>query len=339
MTGEIGAPLHQNLRRHSTDRTNAVGVSLVAPQMMRVGVEPLLKTNTSLVRAKPDSSEAEHPKLPSVATSLTSSPPKISPLRTNEHAGSNSTYAYELSAVVMFRVNFTSDLLKFSRSELEQWMAYMSYAGVEHFYAYDNCRGEDECQGWLAQLAAEDPDYVTYVRWPVNVVGRHKVNAYKKHFQRPGRKARFEIICDIDEYPFMPHDTNKGFLVRFAQSMEEDQTLIQSMFFGGKPDINHTWRSLRYLHREEKVYQNGGRTKYIYRTNMVDPKKQHHVWGIHWLTMLPESKTQVNATDRFHPSVVKLKADPKVIRLNHYWCERMDQDSAKVFDNSIQKVV
>jgi hypothetical protein len=35
------------------------------------------------------------------------------------------------------------------------WLDYMRYAGVEHFYLYDNCQHEDECVSELASSGTE----------------------------------------------------------------------------------------------------------------------------------------------------------------------------------------
>lgn len=243
----------------------------------------------------------------------------------------------ELSAVVMFRVDFKQDLLKFSRAEVEQWISYISFAGVQHFYVYDNCHTQDECQTWL-----EDDPRVTYTHHPTTQAYQEtQISAYIHHLNRKGPKSRFEIILDIDEYPFMPNDTARGFLLRFAQTKmdeETDQVLLQTMFFVGSNETTHPWRVMRYFHRDEKVID-VGRTKALYRPEMVDPDRshQHKIWMIHWLSMLPKSKTYVNKGDPKDPSVSRLKVDPSIIRLNHYWCER--GKTGLVFDDSIRGII
>ena len=252
------------------------------------------------------------------------------------------TRGIELSAVVMFRVDFKNDLLKFSRDEVKQWMSYMSYAGVQHFYIYDNCRLDYECQIWLQV----DPR-VTYRRHHVLQYQEAQISAYIHHFNNNQKRekkksSQYEIILDIDEYPFMPKDTKEGFLLRFARHalQNEDQTLLQTIFFVGKNETTHPYRVMRYYHREQNVI-NVGRTKPLYKPNMVDPdrRNQDKTWMIHWLTMLNTSKTYVKKNDPKDDSVTRIKADPSIIRLNHYWCERGKYSHEHVFDDSIKNII
>lgn len=209
-----------------------------------------------------------------------------------------------LSALVLFCVGFSWDILNFTRVEIEQWMAYMTYAGVQHFYMYDNCQtGSDECQDWLAL-----DERVTYQRWAKEMSGAVQIKAYTHHFQsrKMADESEFEIMLDIDEYVFMPHDTEQGFLSRYACQMKAPQTLLRTMFFGGEKESNHSWRVMRYLHRQNETVPTG-RTKPLYRTAMVDP----HQARIHDVGMRKST----------NDSVTKVTADPSVIRLNHYWCD------------------
>jgi len=247
-------------------------------------------------------------------------------------------HLYNLGAVAMFRVNFTDDALKFSRPEVEQWMAYLSYAGVQHFFLYDNCQQESECQEWL-----QDDPRVSYTKRNSISYQRAQLSTYMEHWQSPDAQlSEFEIVLDIDEYPFMPNDREANFLVRFARKAlrEEDQVLLQTIFFGsqsGPDDKEHPWRVMRYLHRTAEVISSG-RTKYLYRPEMVNDQHQHKIWGIHQLAMKSESRTQIRADKPGDLTVHRIKADPAVIRLNHYWCERMGAD-ATVFDDSIRPLV
>ena len=57
----------------------------------------------------------------------------------------------------------------------------MRYAGVEHFYVYDNCRFEYECQKiWL-----QADSRVTYRRHNILQYQEAQISAYIHHFNNP----------------------------------------------------------------------------------------------------------------------------------------------------------
>ena len=268
-------------------------------------------------------------------------------------------YKYEFTAIVMFRLSFKGDLLNFTHSELEQWMRYLSYAGVQHFYLYDSCYEPEECldsfntTSWQYQWG---PDNVTYVKWkhPTKWTEQHQLGAYNDHFKKrhPGTSL-YELNADIDEYPFMPQDTEEGFLLRFARKhlggphRKYDHMLMRTNFFNGPAETNHSWRAMRYFHREEEQIT-AGRTKAIYRTEAVATNQQKG--NMHMAMLLPVSV--VNASilagdvgiDRRVSKEWKKDTEsrtgclPDIIRLNHYWCERKEQ-APPVFDDSINQVM
>ena len=213
---------------------------------------------------------------------------------------------FALTAVAMFRVNFTSDLLKFTLAEIDQWMTYLEYAGVQHFYLYDNCQHDYEC---VADRYRND-SRVTYVHWPEPQYTKAQNPAYEHH-RINHAKAKFELQLDIDEYPFMPNDSDPNFLRRYAFSMQADQTLIPSWFFGGPAETNHTWRAMRYFHKQPNIFKNG-RHKPLYAPEKVSKVVVHQAQG---------------------PSLVTQMADPNTLYLKHYWCERIEQP--EVYDDTI----
>mmetsp|Transcript_9678 Transcript_9678/g.20887 ORF Transcript_9678/g.20887 Transcript_9678/m.20887 type:complete len:500 (+) Transcript_9678:193-1692(+) len=151
------------------------------------------------------------------------------------------TYQYNLTAMVMFRVNFAQDRLNFTRTELDQWLTYMEYAGVQHFFLYDNCQDDEEETECVEPYYAHDPR-VTYIRWNPRKKHHHhnndeeqyrqvQVRALEHHWQRHHHNpklgqpetavsyhknaadkgyhatSRFEVQLDIDEYPFVASST------------------------------------------------------------------------------------------------------------------------------------
>ena len=221
---------------------------------------------------------------------------------------------HELSAVVMFRVNFDRDLLNFTHEEIDQWMTYMQYAGVQHFYFYDNCYEEKEC---VEDRYINDPR-VTYTRRPGTEYHKTQNPAYEHHFQNHP-KSEYEFLADIDEYPFMPNDLEKDFLLRFARNMTTGQVLIRSWFFGGARESDHPWRAMRYFHKDSEPHGMNSRTKSIYV-----PKKLERI-SLHWQIVKGES-------NRYH-------VDPSIMRLNHYWCERVDQGKFQVLDKTMAPLI
>ena len=103
-------------------------------------------------------------------------------------------------------------MLNFTHVEIDQWMTYMEYAGVEHFYFYDNCHEPSEC---VADVYQND-SRVTYEPWPVLDYKDAQNPAYKHHHEHHP-KSKYEVCIDIDEYPFMPNDIEAGFLPSLHQ--------------------------------------------------------------------------------------------------------------------------
>lgn len=231
---------------------------------------------------------------------------------------------FDLTAVAMFRVNFTNDLLNFTHSEIDQWMTYLEYAGVQHFYLYDNCQHEYECVGHHYQ----NDSRVTYIYWPVSQYFKAQNPAYEHHRIHHANEAKYEIQIDIDEYPFMPNDHAPNFLRRYAfrslqqqQQQGVDQMLLRTWFFGGPaPETNHTWRAMRYLHKQQSPIKNG-REKPLYA---IGGNKKITSMAVH------------RANGR---NLITQTADPNTIYLKHYWCERLGSAESKVHDDTIVPLI
>lgn len=156
---------------------------------------------------------------------------------------------------------------------------------------------------------------VTYTHWPIEKYVDAQSPAYRHHLKHHP-KSRFEFQGDIDEYPFMPNDLEPGFLLRFARNMSVQQTLIRTWFFAGPAETNHTWRAMRYFHKQEKPIK-GGRVKPLYVPSKVEDVAVHGASG---------------------PLLSTKEANPEVIHLKHYWCERLEEKQP-VFDDSMKPLI
>jgi hypothetical protein len=131
-----------------------------------------------------------------------------------------------LSAAVMFRI-FDADKEQFTLRDVQEWMAVLRFAGVEHFYIFDQCHNESECQRSLGRYPYNA--YVTYRRWPPpsqysyvhpphtweqEDYMRAQQSAYMHAATAFGGCSTWQIVLDIDEYPYSRTDTRAGFLTR-----------------------------------------------------------------------------------------------------------------------------
>lgn len=239
---------------------------------------------------------------------------------------------HDLSAVVVLRL-FSGDALHFDRTDLHQWMTFMMYAGVDHFYIYDNCLRESECQRDLAQRSD-----VTYIQWSHADYMSFQTPAYNHHLQAHLPRSKFETLLDIDEFPFMAHDQEPGFLKRHVLRRNDNQFLVRTMFFGGPPNhSNSKWRVNRYTRRRERA-EIESRTKPIYKPDEVDYRGSTN---LHEMRMR-YSKLETAEVLSDDPNVslydkymgYDMAEDPNVLRFNHYWCERF-ADQLPVEDNGM----
>lgn len=252
---------------------------------------------------------------------------------------------HDLSAVVVLRL-FSGDALHFDRTDLKQWMTYMKYAGVDHFYIYDNCLRESECQReYLAQRSD-----VTYVQWSHSDYMSFQTPAYNHHLQTHLPRSKFETLLDIDEFPFMAQDSEPGFLKRHVLRRNDPQLLVRTLFFGGPPSNPHSqsspWRVARYTHRREHA-EIESRTKPIYQPDLVDSRGSTNLHEMRLRYVEPsERRTAAAEVLSDDPNVslydkymgYDMAEDPNVLRFNHYWCERF-ADPLPVEDDSMIQLV
>ena len=255
---------------------------------------------------------------------------------------------HDLTAVLVVRL-FSGDTLHFDRIDLDQWLTYMSYAGVNHFYVYDNCLREVECQRDLALR----PD-ITYIQWSHSDYMTSQTPAYNHHLQAHFPHSAFETIMDIDEFPFMPLDPMPGFLQRHVVRRNDSQFLVRTLFFGGAPNkASSPWRVNRYTHRRIQA-ERESRTKPIYKPDSVDYRGSTNLHEMRMKYTISSQRKQssdvaiaiaAEITHSDDPTVSQydkymgydMAEDPTVLRLNHYWCERFSE-RPPVEDISIQAI-
>lgn len=164
--------------------------------------------------------------------------------------------------------------------ELIEWLEWMRYAGVQRFYLYD-CYWPERPEEKLLTMDIIrqyiEKGYVDYTDWskqgkPWTGSGT-QIGAYNNALQRHGRQASvWRSHLDTDEYPFVPGDTEPGFLVRYLQRQPEDVGIImlQNHVYGGNstgPANMHKMRAARYLYGTDGPLNN--LAKYLLRTARV----------------------------------------------------------------------
>jgi hypothetical protein len=109
----------------------------------------------------------------------------------------------------------------------------------------------------------------------------------------------------------------------------KSQILLRTLFFGGTPHTTRDWRVERYAHRRVQA-ERDGRTKPIYQPHRVDYNGIHN---LHEMLLMAkdteeESEVQVEVDPFKYSNYDRIMGydkteDPNILRLNHYWCERL----------------
>ena len=212
-----------------------------------------------------------------------------------------------IHAVVLFRL-WPGDTFGMGVPQLVHWVSYMKeVVGIDKIHLYDNCQSESECVN--ASYNAS--------RWPEADYFQAQYTAYQHCMASIGSPQNTWMIqLDLDEFPFMPWDSNSGFLKRYINQLSTDttQVLLPCMFFGGQPENEDPKIPVRYTHRQETTEQT--RTKPLFRLDSAQSMqfREVHVHGM-----------RIGNT---------IKADPAILRFNHYWGDRINQ--GPVIDTSLQ---
>ena len=229
---------------------------------------------------------------------------------TNQTPNPTSSQTPSLAACVMFRI-WPGDSFGMSQEHVRQWVRYMrERPGITHITGYcnNNCVEVDyfdEFHIW------PEKDYATAQRNANNhcIIANHN---------------SWLLICDIDEYPFMPKDTAPGFLRRYVETTQASQILLRSMFFGqsGKHVEPNQTLFEAYTFRMPNAEDASTRTKPLFRVDRMDSQLyQPNI--VHAMNM---------------PNTIV--ADPETLRLNHYWGIRLDKPISELYyDNSMSLAV
>ena len=130
-----------------------------------------------------------------------------------------------LTSALQVRI-YKADKAKWTIKELKQWLHYMFWAGIEHVYICDHALFPSErlykplWQYIKARL-------VTYIGWNhTRIAMTAQVTCYQHIIDRFGRDSAWQIAVDMDEFPFMPSDTQENFLSRYLKSLSLSVTEV-----------------------------------------------------------------------------------------------------------------
>ena len=213
-----------------------------------------------------------------------------------------------VKACIMYKL-WKEDEFGMTHHHLEHWVHYMRHnAGVQHVTGYCNLKDKNEC-------SAHESFFDVLKHWPEENYPTAQRTANTDCIQAAASARQWLIICDVDEYPFMPGDTAPGFLPRFLKGKEKEasQFLLRTLFFGerGKKVAPNETLYDTYTYRMPTAEDSGGRTKALFRPDLLDPSYyQPNI--VHAMVMREGERTEV--------------PDPiNTLRLNHYWGPRLDR--------------
>ena len=206
-----------------------------------------------------------------------------------------------LTSALQVRI-YKADKAKWTIKELKQWLHYMFWAGIEHVYVCDHYRFTSESLLYSLKQYI-DANLVTYIAWNhIRIPMTAQVSCYQYIIDEFGADAVWQIAVDMDEYPFMPNDTNENFLSRYLKSLSFSVTEVSM----------HNFLMLGHGNRS--------RTMAIERITRMTPEPANE------LDKPMYRPNRVIAS--IHHNQIKhgkrLEADGEQIRLLHYWGSRIN---------------
>jgi hypothetical protein len=171
-------------------------------------------------------------------------------------------------------------IAQLAAKDLVEWIEYMRYAGVQRFYmidcywpenSYEQLRNHTVLKNYI------DKGYIHYSDWSARakpLTLSIQVDMYYEALNDYGRDAAvWRSHVDSDEYPFVPGDTDPGFLVRYLAKQPKDRSVItlSNNVFGGTstgPDHVNDTRAARYLMRIPTP--TNGLSKYLFRPANIE---------------------------------------------------------------------
>lgn len=206
--------------------------------------------------------------------------------RTEANLGQSSNMADTSSGCVaaVLRVHIRrEDRAYITAYEAEQWIRYMQYAGVDTVYFYDAYEQEDEkLDLWVKHLFSSE---VKYHDWFLNgTFGDHESErmAYQHAVFYYKDECDWHIQININEYPFMPFDIEKGFLKRFVHKMQVlrpdlSEIVLPVCPFVGQ-SIQASWLIERMQRRLPKCSYGLGRPLYFAKFVKTSGKYQNKMY-------------------------------------------------------------
>ncbi len=137
----------------------------------------------------------------------------------------NVTKRYFLTEILMVRI-YEQDKAKWTIKELKQWLHYMLFAGIEHFYLCDHFENPKESVAKDLKRYI-DLNLITYIPFsqPRRAMSA-QVQCYQSVHSKYKQESEWQLTIDMDEYPFIHNDTKEGFLVRYLKNLPPDVTVV-----------------------------------------------------------------------------------------------------------------
>ena len=227
-----------------------------------------------------------------------------------------------IGAVVLLRI-YRGDKPELTTYEVEQWIRYMQYAGVDEVYLYDAYENiEEKLENWCKKLF--DPREVFYHDWHNNTpyeMVKTQISAYQHSIVNYQDQCEWHIAMDIDEYPFVISDTKQGFLKRFLRSVISDnpdcvEISFPNYIFSGYPK-HHDWLLERYQRRRPDRANKLDKPLYLARNISKAGVHHNNIAG--------------------HGKTIDIKGT--LARMNHYWGARLQNwkpDTNKSLSETIE---
>ncbi|XP_045173646.2 uncharacterized protein LOC123535157 [Mercenaria mercenaria] len=214
---------------------------------------------------------------------------------------SNTTYKAPECIAAVLRVHiFRKERSILTAYEIEQWIRYMQHAGVNIVYLYDAYQNKDEkLEMWVKQVF--DPNEVIYHDWYFNntfPVQESRLLAYQHAIDHYKDVCEWHMRMDMNEYPFITTDTEKGFLKRLLNRVNilkpnSTEILFPVFQFSGNL-TQEQWLIGRFQYR----YANhSGKVRPLYKAKCVKTARQNN------------NELEKGNTERL---------DPKLARINWY---------------------
>ena len=218
-----------------------------------------------------------------------------------------------IAAICLLRI-YAHDKPELTTLEVEQWIRYMRYSGVDRVYLYDAYEAPGEAiKDWHRGI---DLPYVRYVDWHDHVpYNLH--NTQEKAYQHAIEHVNctWHLAMDIDEYPFVPRDKEPNFLRRLMNRRTEAEYTFENTVFSGDP-LKKLWLPMRMLQRFPRPMNN--LCKPIYMPSRVRAAKVHH--------NILRGGRSIAFSDR-------------TARMNHYWGGRLlgwGRDTNESLSNTVR---